>query len=72
MNELLRIAKMYLSDLEHSSMQLSAVSTVQALTIEQSFKLNDINMKISWIKHELSMCPALDGKPYLWWEDYEK
>jgi hypothetical protein len=53
---------MYLSDLERSSMQLSIVSTVQALTIEQSFKLNDINMRISWIKYQISMCDGLKDR----------
>ena len=62
MNELLRIANMYLSDLEQSSMQISIVSTVQALTIEQSFKLNDINMRISWIKHQIFMCNGLESR----------
>jgi hypothetical protein len=61
-NELLRIAKMYLSELEQSSMQISIVSTVQALTIEQSFKLNDINMRISWIKHQIFLCNGLESK----------
>jgi hypothetical protein len=61
-NELLRIANMYLSDLERSSMQLSIVSTVQDLTIEQSFKLNDINMRISWIKHQIFLCNGLESR----------
>jgi hypothetical protein len=62
MNELLRIANMYLSDLEQFSMQISIVSTVQALSIEQSFKLNDINMRISWIKHQIFLCNGLESR----------